>query len=289
MNTMVKLRGGSKRLRLGSWDVLVSRFLGPGKHSQGVSRSFTSTPAAKELASAAAVSNGTPTDDVKSSTSVMVDLAATITRETQKLNKYMKDNNLPPISFDVSSPLNFPKLSDEAKRSRDIVMQATNDLCDLVTGPRESIRWMSWAHNKSLSLHAIYHYRMAEAVPVHGTATFKEISEKTGLDETNVKRFLRHAMTSRIFKEVEPGVVAHTPKSRVLAEDKAMDDWVGFCTEDMWPVSLMFSLVLVTILHHYTIPQSKSGLEYQLGSCRARWVSEDRSYVNYHQCYILVS
>jgi len=53
----------------------------------------------------------------------------------------------------------------------------------------------------------------------------------------NVRRFLRHAMTNRIFHEPTPGVVAHTAASRVLAEDQAMDSWVGFCVEDMWPAA----------------------------------------------------
>lgn len=53
---------------------------------------------------------------------------------------------------------------------------------------------------------------------------------------------MRHAMTNRIFKEVKPGVVAHTAASRVLAEDKAMQDWVGFCVEDIWPVSSPLSV-----------------------------------------------
>lgn len=44
-------------------------------------------------------------------------------------------------------------------------------------------------------------------------------------------------MTNRIFREVSPGVVAHTAGSKVLAEDPAMDAWVGFCTDDMWPAA----------------------------------------------------
>lgn len=54
-------------------------------------------------------------------------------------------------------------------------------------------------------------------------------------------------MTNGIFKEVEPGVVAHTAMSRVLAEDEAMNDWVGFCVEDMWPVSFL-SLIYLTFV-----------------------------------------
>lgn len=57
------------------------------------------------------------------------------------------------------------------------------------------------------------------------------------MDEVNVRRFMRHAMTNRIFREVNPDVVAHTAASRVLAEDDAMGDWVGFTTDDIFPVS----------------------------------------------------
>jgi hypothetical protein len=79
----------------------------------------------------------------------------------------------------------------------------------------------------------------AKSFPLNETATFAQIAEKVGLNELNTRRFLRHAMTNRIFKEVEPGVVAHTAISKVLAEDPAMDSWVGFCTEEVFPVSLI--------------------------------------------------
>jgi hypothetical protein len=49
---------------------------------------------------------------------------------------------------------------------------------------------------------------------------------------------MRHAMTNHIFKEVKPNVVAHTAASRILAEDPKMNDWAGFCLEDLWPVSV---------------------------------------------------
>lgn len=47
---------------------------------------------------------------------------------------------------------------------------------------------------------------------------------------------MRHAMTNRIFQEVEPGVVAHTAASKMLAEDQSMIDWVGLGVEEFWPV-----------------------------------------------------
>ena len=44
-------------------------------------------------------------------------------------------------------------------------------------------------------------------------------------------------MTNRIFKEVSPGVVAHTAASKTLAHDDLLQDWVGYCVQDLWPVS----------------------------------------------------
>ncbi len=49
---------------------------------------------------------------------------------------------------------------------------------------------------------------------------------------------MRHAMISRIFKEVKPNVVSHTAASRVMAESSIMQDWLGFTLEDIWPVCL---------------------------------------------------
>lgn len=138
IQTISKLCGGGKRLSIGSWSAL---FLGNSTstgESKGMSRCFTSTPISKTSAAPKVAIN-----ESKPSTSALIELAATITRETEKLDNYMKDNNLPPVSFDVSTPPNFPKLDEATKRSREIVIQATKDLTDLVPGPTESIRWLA--------------------------------------------------------------------------------------------------------------------------------------------------
>lgn len=42
-------------------------------------------------------------------------------------------------------------------------------------------------------------------------------------------------MLKRLFREPRKGVVAHTAASRLLAEDKGVQDWVGCNTEEFWP------------------------------------------------------
>lgn len=48
---------------------------------------------------------------------------------------------------------------------------------------------------------------------------------------------MRHAMTNHIFCEPTPETVAHTALSRCLAEDAALQDWIGFNSEDIFPAS----------------------------------------------------
>lgn len=75
---------------------------------------------------------------------------------------------------------------------------------------------------------------MPQAVPVEGDVSYAEIAAATGLDETNAKRLIRHAMTNRIFHEPRPGYVAHTAASRILLDDLAMSDWVGVCATEFF-------------------------------------------------------
>ncbi|PMD14262.1 S-adenosyl-L-methionine-dependent methyltransferase [Hyaloscypha hepaticicola] len=188
------------------------------------------------------------------STSNLIELANTIKRETERLDRYIKDSNLPEPSFDVDAPLTFTKLPDELKKAREEVMRATKELGTLVTGATESIRWLAWnvglhvpllclhhhtdllKHNNSLSLHFIYAYRIASMVPLHRSISFSTISQEIGLSELNIRRLLRHAMTNRIFHEPVPGFIAHNSHSRVLTLPQ-INDWVGFCVEDMWPAA----------------------------------------------------
>ncbi|KAH8660841.1 O-methyltransferase [Tricladium varicosporioides] len=224
------------RLSLTSWSKPLAS---SDSLSNRQSRSFgaSGTPKPREASVTTESSKNSQPQATPSPTSNLVELAAIISRETAKIDMYLKESGSPIPSFDVNAPLDFPALPEDIKKARLEVVRATKELGDLVTGPRESVRWMAWDHNNSLSLKAIYHYQIAKSFPVNGTATYAQIAEKTGLDEANVRRFMRHAMTNRIFKEISPDTVAHSAASRVLAEDGAMDDWVGFCVDDLLPAA----------------------------------------------------
>lgn len=74
----------------------------------------------------------------------------------------------------------------------------------------------------------------AKLVPLDSPITLAELQQKTSLDPINLARVLRHAMTTKIFSEPTHGTIAHTAASKLLAEDQALQAWVGFNTEDIF-------------------------------------------------------
>ncbi|KAI6710964.1 O-methyltransferase [Diplocarpon mali] len=244
MRLVAQIHVAGSRLSIRSWGIpLARRTASASQTSEKSCRSFNTATASTETHASLDPSSTT------SPTSRLLELAATITRETAVLDRVIKESGSPVPSFDVDGPPNFPKLGEEVKRAREELLRATKELGDLVTGPTERVRWMAWdvrspPKNEVRSRPSSPREQRsgsrvppAQSFPIRATTTFAEIASKVGLSELNVRRFLRHAMTNRIFKEVSPGVVAHTAASRVLAEDGMMNDWVGFCVEDMWPAA----------------------------------------------------
>ena len=75
-------------------------------------------------------------------------------------------------------------------------------------------------------------------MPVDGSATYEEISSASGLSVSLVRRFLRHAMTNRLFLKTSPGHVGHTAASRMLATDPDFFDTVGLETAELGPAAV---------------------------------------------------
>jgi hypothetical protein len=150
---MAKIKRSGNRLSIGSWSI---PFAPSDSANKKASRNSTAPPpvAAKEpeidttsersVAKPTAKEPEIETAVAQSTTSSLIQLAATITRETEKLDRFIKESGAPVPSFDVDAPLDFPKLPDDIKTAREEVVRATKELGDLVTGPRESIRWMAW-------------------------------------------------------------------------------------------------------------------------------------------------
>ena len=90
--------------------------------------------------------------------------------------------------------------------------------------------------NDVLSLQAVYHYRLATLFAYDSTTTYAELSVACGLNETDLRRLVRHAMMNHVFQERD-GRIAHTAASRILAENPTKRDIIGIMCEELFPGS----------------------------------------------------
>lgn len=67
--------------------------------------------------------------------------------------------------------------------------------------------------------------------------SFTDVAARTGLDERRIKSMMRLAMTHNIFREPEPGFVAHTAGSSLLVRNGGIRDWVAYTTGETYPAS----------------------------------------------------
>ncbi|KAL6154162.1 hypothetical protein ACJQWK_01541 [Exserohilum turcicum] len=168
-------------------------------------------------------------------------LAATISEASALLSAYIVKNNLPNPSFEVGAPpeLPIPVEDHELQASRLRLLQAAQDLASLALGPVEDLRWKAWnQYNDNVSLHAIMHIKIAEAVPLTGTTSFAEVADKTGVPQALVTRLIRHATIYHCFQEAAPGRIAHTAASAALHQGGSVRDWLDMTFEEWGPASV---------------------------------------------------
>jgi hypothetical protein len=106
-----------------------------------------------------------------------VALAEEILSNARNLSGFYAAHSLPQPSFDLDGPENYSNdLPDEIQEVRAKLRGATADMQILAAGPKENIMWMAWGYHDVSLLHYVSHFKIAEAVPLHGTVAIEEVS-----------------------------------------------------------------------------------------------------------------
>lgn len=173
----------------------------------------------------------------------LTDLAAQIQKNTAVIQTFLSENSIPPPSFDPNAfpffpgtgPTGldpFPAPSAAVLEARATLRQACETLFQLTTSPAELVVPYVCSYHATACSQYIYHFKVAEAVPVDGSITYSDLASATGTPELQLKRIMRQMMTHRYFHEPEPNHVAHTAGSKLLIP---MRDFVGYITEESFP------------------------------------------------------
>ena len=85
-----------------------------------------------------------------------------------------------------------------------------------------------------VSLQAVVQLDLPRILWIGEQSSYAELSEACNINETDLRRLLRHAMSNHVFEELD-GLAPHTAASRPLAENEALGNMVGMLTHEMFP------------------------------------------------------
>lgn len=85
-------------------------------------------------------------------------------------------------------------------------------------------------------LEALYRWNIPKHVPLEGEISFGNLARRVGIDEPNLRRIVRYVIVwHRIFRESQPGFVAHSAASRLLIDDAPTFDAFGVMFDETVP------------------------------------------------------
>ena len=95
---------------------------------------------------------------------------------------------------------------------------------------------------------AINRFKIAQKFPKDkDEATYDEIAQACGLNESVTRRIIRNGMTRYVFRESRSGFVAHTAISKRIATDSTLQDSLSGMDKKDWPSASRVGDVLVRL------------------------------------------
>ncbi|KAK8055068.1 O-methyltransferase [Apiospora rasikravindrae] len=172
------------------------------------------------------------------STTKIVELSLLIAKETAKVDGFLSRKGLAAPSFDEDAPQSIPIPDESAdiKEARLAVIEACSELKDLMTGPKELLRF-KWTDY--VSVKAILRFRLDKSFPVGQSTSFEAMSKFSGLNVMNVRRIVRHAIINHhFFKEDTPGVITHSALTAILADNELARNSLVVELDEFWPAAV---------------------------------------------------
>ncbi|CAO1606194.1 MAG: hypothetical protein LQ349_002790 [Xanthoria aureola] len=100
-------------------------------------------------------------------------LAEEILVSARRLDEHLASNNLPSSSFDHDTLVDLP---NNVEVARDNLINTTQTLKQLAQGGVGRAMEIAFSWTGLLSLHAIYSFKIANAVPLNGSTTYSDIA-----------------------------------------------------------------------------------------------------------------
>ncbi|KAI1860016.1 uncharacterized protein JN550_011700 [Neoarthrinium moseri] len=144
-------------------------------------------------------------------------------------------------SFECGTSHYAGPYTSQVENSRAELLEAIDELRSLIVGPAGHVFFMSFMGPAwTATLNVLYKFQIPKHVPLGDFISYRDLGAKCGLSEVNARRYVRSAISFRIFSEPCPGRVQHNAASAILATT-TLHDWIGTATEDLAPSALKVS------------------------------------------------
>ncbi|KAI1323637.1 S-adenosyl-L-methionine-dependent methyltransferase [Xylariaceae sp. FL0255] len=169
----------------------------------------------------------------------LLELAYVIQSRTHKIYDTLHDAGLPQLSFPQKHHekvgLEAGQVPEALQGNRAHLLEAIEEMRALILGPSSYLFYLAFLGPAQIAiLRVVYKYRIAQHLPLNEPLSFEKLSQRCGLSEANTTKYVRAAITLRIFEESPPGIVRHNATSTELATT-LLHDFVGFAMEDIGP------------------------------------------------------
>jgi hypothetical protein len=120
----------------------------------------------------------------------LLTLSTTINDVTKHLNHLLEKNNLACPSFDAGGELVDSKLTPELQGLRYSLMDAAQELHDLLKDPQDEALYHHFA--PAFVYEVCDRFKVPEKVPLDGEISYSDLSRATGMAENSLTRILRY-------------------------------------------------------------------------------------------------
>ena len=165
----------------------------------------------------------------------IAELSRLIAENTSIVDEYLTAHALPTPSFDADGPLTVPIPAHEKAiiAAQDVVIASTQELHNLMKGPTEMLMGIGVSVTHPCTPISLASHITRPSIPTMYSVSVPSIATRwlphsqstrpcrltpfliaCGLNEVDLRRIVRHAMSNHIFQDRE-GRVAHTAASRV--------------------------------------------------------------------------
>lgn len=139
----------------------------------------------------------------------------------------------------------YSQLPENQNSTRDKLLDKCHQIKALIETPGAALSNIYTNWTELVSLETICHFRLFEAIPPTGSATYSEIAAYARIPLDFATRFIRINILNGIFCEPVPGHVYHTPRSRwLLTRGPGLLDVIELNCRELAPAGLKYPEVI---------------------------------------------